>query len=260
MDVMQYGVVSIDKTAPVHSAVALLVEKQISGLLVTYQGEMVGILSEKDLLKLLYENQYLPGVVEDYMTQDVVSFDVKDRVSDICNYLVKQTFRRVPILNGQTIAGMVTRADLIKFYRRQIPDTSSTNDKPKSKEVLAGDVMRCGLLTVNPDTLLTHAMDLILKHHVTGLPVVDHEMNLLGLITEKDILQYICNPLSAGIAVQDIMTRDTVCFSPRDSINKICACLIEHSFHRVPIVEQGRLLGIISRSDILNYRCSIFKR
>jgi CBS domain-containing protein len=260
IDVMQYGVVSIEKTAPVYSAAALLVEKQISGLPVTYEGNMVGILSEKDLLRLFYANGYLPGAVEDYMTNEVVSFDIGDRVSDICSYLVECPFRRVPILNGRTIAGMVTRADLIKVYRRQILAACRANEETVSPEALAEDIMYCGLLTVNAEAPLTKAMDLIVKFHVSGLPVVDGKMGLMGIITEKDILLHLCKSKIIGMQVQDIMTRDVVVFSPKDSVNKICACLICNSFHRVPIVNKGKLLGIISRADVLKYRCSIFKK
>ncbi len=260
VDVMQYGVVSIEKTAPVYSAAALLVEKQISGLPVTYEGNMVGILSEKDLLRLFYANDYLPGTVEDYMTNEVVSFDIGDRVSDICSYLVECPFRRVPILNGRTIAGMVTRADLIKVYRRQILAACRPEAEAAPTEALAEEIMHCGLLTVNAEAPLTEAMDLIVKFHASGLPVVDGKMGLMGIITEKDILQHLCKSKIIGMQVRDLMTREVVVFSPQDSVNKICACLISNSFHRVPIVKQGKLLGIISRADVLKYRCSIFKR
>ena len=57
MDIMQYGVVTIEKDAPVFSAATLIVEKQISGLPVTHNGQIVGMLSEKDLLRLFYENE-----------------------------------------------------------------------------------------------------------------------------------------------------------------------------------------------------------
>ncbi len=103
-------------------------------------------------------------------------------------------------------------------------------------------------------------MDLIVKHHITGLPVVDREMTLLGMITEKDLLLHLCNPNATAQNTGDIMTTDLVTFGPKDTINQICGCLIEYSFHRVPIVNQRRLVGVISRSDILKYRCSFFKK
>jgi len=260
MDIMQYGVVTIEKDAPVFSAATLIVEKQISGLPVTHNGQIVGMLSEKDLLRLFYENEYLPGTVEDYMTRDVKFFNIDDSASDVCTFLAENTFRRVPILNGRTIAGMVTRLNLMKFFRRQIQASNPVQDETTSNEALADEIMRYGLLKVNPEAPLTEAMDLIVNCHVTGLPVVNNDMILKGIVTEKDILTHLCESKVTKIQVQDLMTEDVTVFGPKSSVSEICATLICNSFHRVPIVSKGQLLGIISRADVLKYRCSIFKK
>ncbi len=69
---------------------------------------------------------------------------------------------------------------------------------------------------------LSEAMDLIVKHDITGLPVVDREMTLLGMITEKDLLLHLCNPNVTAQDTGDIMTTDLVTFGPKDSFrNKL---------------------------------------
>ena len=118
-DVMQCGVVSIDRKEPVQKAVMVMIERNISGLPVTDEGWLDGMLSEKDLLRLLYESQYLPGQVEDYMTCGAVSFDVETPLAVIHKHLVEHSFRRVPILIEGRIAGMITRADLVRVYKEQ---------------------------------------------------------------------------------------------------------------------------------------------
>ncbi len=259
-DVMQCGVVSIDRKAPVHKAVALLVEKNISGLPVTCEGRLAGMLSEKDLLRLLYESKYLPGVVEDYMTHDVTSCDIEDKLSVIHEHLVGQGFRRVPILYKERLAGMITRADLICVYKGRLRPPGEGSRSSSKKELLAEDAMKCGLLTVGTDTPLYDAMDMIGKHHITGLPVVDEAMNLLGLITEKDVLDCVDNPEAIGATVEPFMTTEVVSFDRKASLNEICACLTENNFHRVPILNGTRLMGVISRSDILKHRIAVFRR
>ena len=117
-DVMQYGVLSIGRDEPVHKAIALLVEHEISALPVTQEKRLVGMLSEKDLLRLLYETEYLPGVVEDYMTSDVTSFDVETRLAVIHKQLIERPFRRVPILFRGRLAGMITRGISFGSTRR----------------------------------------------------------------------------------------------------------------------------------------------
>jgi len=259
-DVMQCGVVSIDRKEPVQKAVMLLIEKNISGLPVTDDGSMVGVLSEKDLLRLLYETQYLPGLVEDYMSHAVTSFDVEETLAVVHKHLVEHSFRRVPILYEGRIAGMITRADLVRVYKEGFRPRTETLDATDSDELLAEDAMKYGLLTVDPDTPLYDAMDMIARHHITGLPVVDRGMNLLGIITEKDVLDCVNDPEAIGATVERFMTRDVVTFDRKTNLNRICECLIENDFHRVPIVDGTRLVGIISRSDILKNRAAVFKR
>ena len=180
-DVMQYGVVSIDGKEPVYKAVSLLLEKGISGLAVTDEGRLSGMLSERDLLKLMQETEYLPGQVEDYMTRNVISFDVEDPLTLICSRLVESSFRRAPVLYQQRLAGMITRADLIRAYKERFRPPEDVCGSAAHGELLAEDVMRHGLLTAYPDTSVYDAMDMIARYRVTGLPVVDEAMHLLEI-------------------------------------------------------------------------------
>ncbi len=258
-DVMQCGVVSIDKNEPVQKAIMLLIERNISGLPVTHEGRLEGMLSEKDLLRLLYETQYLPGLVEDYMTCGVKSFDVETRLNTVTKHLIEHSFRRVAILCEGRIAGVITRADLVRVYKRRFRPRTEALDATDSDELLAGDVMKCGLLTIDPDAPLYDAMDMIARYHVTGLPVVDDRLHLVGIITEKDVLNCVNDPEAIGASVAAFMTRDVVAFDRRSSLHRVCECLIKNDFHRVPILDGARLVGIISRSDILRYRTTVFK-
>lgn len=260
-DAMQYGVVSIDRKEPVHMAVSLLLAKGISGLPVTDRGRLCGMLSERDLLRLVHKREYLPGSVGDYMTESIVSFDVDDPLSMICKQLVESSFRRVPILlRQQTLAGVITRADLIRVYQDQFRPSTEICRAGSDRVSLAEDVMSCGLLTLSPEAPLYEAMETISRHHVTGLPVVDDAMCLLGIITEKDVLNYCIHPFPAEATVAAFMTTNVVAFERKTSLDLICECLIQEDFHRVPILERGRLVGIISRSDILKSRAGVFKR
>ncbi|HSW00693.1 MAG TPA: CBS domain-containing protein [Sedimentisphaerales bacterium] len=120
--------------------------------------------------------------------------------------------------------------------------------------------MKPGLLTVFPDAPISEAMDLIVRRRITGLPVVDEQMILLGIITEKDLLNYCLRLFPPDATVSVFMTTNVVAFDRDADLDLICECLIEKDFHRVPILDQGRLVGIISRSDILRSRVAAFRR
>jgi CBS domain-containing protein len=260
-DVMQYGVVSIEKTEPVCKAVSLLLDRGISGLPVTTGGRLVGMISERDLLRVVHKNEYLPGQVGDYMTAEVVCFDVDDPLPTISMRLVRSAFRRVPVLlHGRTLAGIITRGDLIRIYKDRLYPSTASCPHEANHGPLVEDAMKHGLLTLRPDAALAEAMDLIVRRHVTGLPVVDEQMTLLGIITEKDVLNYCLHPFPPDATVAAFMTTNVVAFDRKTDLNLVCECLIEKDFHRLPIVDQGRLVGIISRSDILRSRATAFKR
>ena len=89
--------------------------------------------------------------------------------------------------------------------------------------------------------------------HITGLPVVDDGMHLEGIISEMDILKRLFLPDVSGLVVKDLMTEDVTSFDKTTSLFDVCDCLINNQFRRVPILDEDRLVGIISRTDIVLY-------
>jgi CBS domain-containing protein len=260
-DAMQYGVVSIGKDRPVSEAIRLLLDKRISGLAVADEGRVEGILSEKDVLRLLYEKEYLPGTVQDYMSTDVVTFDVEDNFAFVCRWLAKHDFRRVPILREGQLAGMITRADVIRVYRARCGSPRQAMPQARYRDqLLARDAMTHGLLTVGRDTPLCEAVDILCVQHVTGLPVVDEGMHLQGMITEKDVLRCIGDADALDSTVQDHMTDKVVAFEQDAPLSDVCECLIRNNFRRVPILSHGRLVGVLARADIIRKMTTVFKR
>jgi len=250
-DIMQCGVVSVGQDESVYTAIGMLVEKHLSGLPVINHGELAGIISEKDILSLLHESDHVMGQVRDYMTTEVVCFDIENTLEEIGFSLINNNFRRVAILREGKLCGVISRSDLIQHYVSTHKKTSTPiGDNTSECGVQAKDVMRCGLLTVSKETSLHDAADILSSRRVTGLPVVDSSMQLQGIVSEKDILRTLFVSPQTGLLVNDIMTEDVVSFSHQDSLYEICDCLIHNEFRRVPILDDGRLVGIISRADI----------
>ncbi len=253
-DIAQYVVVSINKVASVYQAIDLMVKHNITGLPVVDDTGLRGIISEKDVLKLLYDTEFIGGCVGDYMTTEVLTFDEDDDVVDICQCLMSNNFRRVPVLRHGKLVAIITRADIIranKYRFRPAAPHDPTLTHPNF--LLARHVMTCGLLTVRRNSPIYSAMDLIATGDITGLPVVDDSMKLVGIVSEKDIIRLLCDPNAKAGLVQDCMTRDVVSFDWDDSLFEVCHCLINNNFRRVPILDKGRLSGIISRRDIIIY-------
>jgi CBS domain-containing protein len=112
--IMKTDLMTVNTNTPIYEAIATLVQNNITGLpVVNDDMTLAGIITEKDVLKLLYDIEDKPGTVEDFMTQKVVSFDCKDDLIDVSDSFKKGDFRRVPILEHGKLVGIISRKDVI---------------------------------------------------------------------------------------------------------------------------------------------------
>jgi CBS domain-containing protein len=252
-DLMKIGVKTVEKDCSIYEAIRILVEHRISGLPVVDDRKIVGIITEKDVLQLVVRERHLPGPVEAYMTRQVVAFDEEEDVATIWSCLVGNSFRRVPILRGGNLTGIISRTDLL---RDRIGDFGPRSPR-RSWQGLEGpsvrEVMTAGLITTTPGSSVADAAQTLLDNEITGLPVVDNAMNLLGILSEKDILKLLDNGPAQPWRVLDVMTFNVTSFDADDSLYDVCECLARNSFRRVPVLGRGKLVGIVSRADLIIY-------
>lgn len=112
-------------------------------------------------------------------------------------------------------------------------------------------VMRTELITVLQDAPLSEAVGLLMSHRISGLPVVDAQGVLLGIVTEKDLLRVLYEEPGTLRLVRDLMTTELRSFGPDEPLENVCDCLMANHFRRVPVVEQGKLVGLVSRADLM---------
>jgi len=117
----------------------------------------------------------------------------------------------------------------------------------------AKDVMTTGVITARKNAPVQDAIQALIDNNITGLPVVDNEMNVVGIITEKDMLKLLYDLETDGGRVEEFMTEATKSFDEDDDLIDVCNCFIQNPFRRVPILSEGKLVGIISRADIIEY-------
>lgn len=117
----------------------------------------------------------------------------------------------------------------------------------------AKEIMTENPFTVTVNTPIHEAMRILIENNTSGLPVVNDNMEISGIVTQKDMLQVLQRSQLGGASVSEIMTRDITTFDTEDSVFDVCNGLIESSYMRIPIVSEGKLVGIISRRDILQF-------
>ena len=124
--------------------------------------------------------------------------------------------------------------------------------------VTAKDIMSSDVVSVKEDAPIYEALQILLKSDITGVPVVKDDMILVGILSEKDALGLFFRPKSAsGRTVADFMTQPAIFFDEDEKLSDVCECLMNSYFRRVPVTNKGKVVGIISRPDIIAHICRL---
>jgi CBS domain-containing protein len=133
----------------------------------------------------------------------------------------------------------------------------------------AGELMTTGAARVRPDASLADAVRLMVENRISGLPVVDASDKLVGIISEGDFLRsedggeipHVLGILTSDAAaaagdlrsrrVADLMTRDPVTITAETPVEDIVALMNRHKVKRLPVVTEGKVVGIVSRANLL---------
>jgi len=139
------------------------------------------------------------------------------------------------------------------------------------------DIMTKRPVTVSPETEISQAARLLLENRINGVPVVDEAGRVVGILCQSDLISQQKNlpipslftfldgyiPLTsskqiekearkiAAITVAQAMTPDPVVVGPETSIQAVAALMVDNNFHTLPVVDEGELVGIVGKEDVL---------
>ena len=125
-------------------------------------------------------------------------------------------------------------------------------------------IMTRDLFTVHPEDLVDLAASLMDWEHIRHVPVEDGDGNLVGLITNRNLMRLLARgagegqPDTARVAVQDIMIRDVVTVAPETSVMDAVTLMGEHGVACLPVVRDGKLEGLVTQGDFLSVAAQLF--
>jgi CBS domain-containing protein len=148
------------------------------------------------------------------------------------------------------------------------------NDKPGNKAMKARDIMTTGVVSVGPDATLNAIIRLMIDNHISGIPVVDADETVLGVVSEGDLvrrretgttkryswwLDLISDPTiraqeyikSHAVTARDLMTAPAITVGEAATVSEIADVLERNHIKRVPVVRGNKLVGIVSRANLI---------
>ena len=116
----------------------------------------------------------------------------------------------------------------------------------------AKDIMTKNVVCIKKYMPVIDAIRLMSKNNITGIPVVEDDMTLVGILSEQDVLRlFHTHKDEKDRTVNDFMTQPAVHFDQEEPLLDVCYCLRDNPIRRVPITSNDKVVGVISRSDIL---------
>jgi CBS domain-containing protein len=133
------------------------------------------------------------------------------------------------------------------------------------EQLTVRDVMTDHPRTVPADTPLKEAARMLVRTGLGALPVVDDERHVLGMVSEREVIRHLLStqvftgvdvrsaiaPGTAARSVRDVMSRQVMCVAPEQPIAEVASLMSNKDVDRVPVVREGRLVGFLTRGDIV---------
>ena len=254
-NLMSEDLITVDKDQNLTDALKLLRKHNVSRLPVTNNKELVGIIAERDIANKLGSSKYenMPASrlhVSSVMVKDVITVPQSMQLGEVAKIMLEKGIGSVPVMDDDKMVGIVSKADFVTLA------VGIAFDKISVKEVMCKNVV-----DVSPTERIVHARRQMLEAHVGRLPVIDDD-ELVRMITSKDLMRAFIEFRKSvpekyqkaqikDLLVEDIMSSNPVSVSKDMSITEVSNIIMETGFNGLPVVEDDKVVGIITQTDIL---------
>jgi CBS domain-containing protein len=188
----------------------------------------------------------------------VVTMAPTTPVYDALKIMVKEGFRRMPVVDPGTrkLLGIVTATDFINYLgggdKFQIIQKKYGGNFFKAINEPVKSIMSSEVVSIRTSGKINEAIELMKKHRVGGLPVVDEHDQVWAIVTERDIVTLFSGKIR-GVKAADLMSKRVITAKPETPIIEIEKKMIEKRFRRLPIVSDSEFIGMTTVRSILRF-------
>ena len=250
-DIMTERVITVDKNRSLSDAVNLLEKKRISRVVVTTNGELCGMLTEKDVADTVGSSRHGKSSpsslhISTAMNPSLITIENNASVEKAAKTMVKEGISSLPVFKDGKLAGIVTKTDVV----------TTLKDCEKKLE----DIMKTSVTTVSPNDRIVHARRLMLDKKIGRLVALE-EGNIVGMLTGmgaakvlyafKQVTERSHSSRIRNILVEEAMTPKVITLDIKASVKDALAIMIKNKFSGIPLTRDGKLVGIVTKTDML---------
>jgi CBS domain-containing protein len=198
------------------------------------------------------------GGILNIATSEVVTAPPTTTIMGAIKTMTHYGFSRLPITDAGTnrLMGFVTSVDIVDFLggglRHNLLKEKYNGNIFTAINADISDIMSTKLTYATDKFSLNEALSLMYEKNVGGLPIVDDDTRIKGIVTEEDFTAIVAG-LDTDIAVDAYMSSNVVTAPAQTAIEKMTRMIIQKGFRRTPVVQDGVLIGLVTASDIMKY-------
>ncbi|MEA3432076.1 MAG: CBS domain-containing protein [candidate division WOR-3 bacterium] len=276
-EIMTHPIIAEDEDTLVTEIAKDMTKLGVGSVVITKDGKPAGIVTERDLaLKVLLKDKRASEVkAKEIMSFPLVTIEPETSVEEACQLVIKKGMKRLPVIENDELIGIVSVRNILtkkpEYARRFYPFAHVLARRRKQgvcsvvpsflfrKENRGGkgatkvrDIMTTPIIAEDEDTLVTKIAEAMDELGI-GSVAITSEGKPAGIITERDIaLKVLLTDRKASeVKAKEIMAFPLVTIEPGVSVDEVCKLAAKKRIKRVPVVENGVLVGIVSIQDLL---------
>ena len=191
-EIMEENVITLKENADMDEAIETFLTKNVGGTpIVNDDNQLISLITERDVIKALLDKIDENEVIDDYITRKVIVATPGERLKDVARTMVRNGFRRLPVVSEERLVGIITSTDFIKLLGSDWAfNHIQTGNVREITNVRMEEIMKRDVITAKEGDKLKDIAKIMVTNDIGALPVVDDNLRIKGIITEKDVLSY----------------------------------------------------------------------